>query len=188
MKIEWKVDKLLAPLPAALVSCGTMKKANVLTVSWTGFLNSEPLMTYVAIRPSRYSYRLIKRGKSFVINIPNKKLLHCVDVCGLKSGKDTDKFAECGITAVESKMVSAPSILECPISIECEVCDILKNPSHDSFIAKVKTITVDDQYMEGRKFNFVKAGLMMWAHRQYFEVGDFLADTFYTAQENSKSK
>ena len=76
MKVEWKIDKLLAPLPAALVSCGTMKKANVLTVSWTGFLNSEPLMTYVAIRPSRYSYRLIKRGKSFVINIPNKKLLN----------------------------------------------------------------------------------------------------------------
>lgn len=116
---------LLAPVPVVLVSCGSMEQPNVLTVAWTGILSSDPPKTYVSVRPSRFSYALIKASGEFVINLPSSYLIRIVDFCGVKSGRDIQKFEVCNLTVSPSAKVSAPSVAECPVSLECRVTDIL---------------------------------------------------------------
>ena len=171
-KITWKPGTLLSPLPPVLVSCGTVDKPNILTIAWTGIVCSEPTLTYVSIRPSRYSYDIIKNSGEFVINLPTWKMVAAVDFCGVKSGKNTDKFKETGLTIEACNQVSAPQIAESPISIECKVKSITPYGTHDMFLAEVVAVNVDDQYInkEGA-LDLEKAGLIAFSHGQYYTLG-----------------
>lgn len=171
-KIAWKPATLLAPVPPALVSCGTMEKPNALAIAWTGIINSNPAMTYVSIRPERHSHKLIKDSGEFVINLTSKNLLRATDFCGAKSGANTDKFKECRITAERASKVSAPMVLESPISIECKVVEIKSLGSHDMFLAEIVAVNVDEQYLdEKNKLNMNQCGLIAYSHGEYFALG-----------------
>lgn len=174
-KISWKPGTMLYPLPAVMVSCGTFEKANILTVAWTGTICTDPAMTYISIRKERYSYNIIKETGEFVLNLTTKDLVKATDWCGVRSGKDFDKFKECNLTKEKANFVSCPMIKESPISIECKVEEIKELGSHTMFIAKVLSVNVDEKYMdeEGR-FALEKAEPIAYSHGQYFELGEFL--------------
>ena len=145
-KVTWQAGTLLAPLPPALISSGSIDNPNVMTAAWTGIICSEPVLTYVSIRPSRYSHEIISKTKEFVINVPNLALAHATDFCGVKSGRNINKFEACKITASPSSKISAPQILEAPISLECEVIEIKHYGTHDMFLARVLAVNIDDKY------------------------------------------
>lgn len=176
MKDFLEATPMLAPIPAVLVSCGDMKKANITTIAWTGVLNSEPPLVYVSIRPSRYSYQIIKDTKEFVINIPDETLVWATDFCGTKSGKDMDKFERANLTKEACKFVKAPAIKECPISIECKVKEIKTLGSHDMFIGEVVSVNAKTELIDNGKVNLAKANLITYLGNQYYvadkKVGD----------------
>ncbi len=162
---------MLNPVPVVMVSCGEMEKPNIITVAWTGTVNSEPPMVYISVRKSRYSHDIIKESGQFVINLTNENLAKATDFCGVRSGRDLDKFKETGLTPVPSKVVSCPSILEAPASLECEVAEVHEYPSHDMFVAKVVSVTVDEQLMdENDKLRLDLADLLVYNHGSYQKV------------------
>lgn len=171
-KITWKAGTLLAPVPPAMISCGTIEKPNVMTAAWTGIIASEPAMTYVSIRPSRYSHEIISQTKEFVINLTNLPLVAAADFCGVKSGRDMDKFKEMNLTALPCSQIKAPQIAESPVSIECKVVDIQHFGTHDMFLAEIVAVNIDDQYLdeEGR-LALEKSGLVAYAHGHYYTMG-----------------
>ncbi len=180
----WKPGTLLAPAPAALVTCGTVEQPNVLTVAWTGIINSVPPMTYVSIRPERFSHHLIEGSKEFVINITTAELTRAADFCGVRSGKDTDKFAEMKLTAIEASAVKAPLIDQSPISLECKVKEIKRLGSHDMFIAEIVAVDVDEKYIDEKgKLDLRKAGVMFYSHGEYFAQGKKLGQMGYTVRK-----
>lgn len=172
MKKEFRAGTLFAPVPAVMVSCGDMKNPNVFTVAWTGIVNTKPPMTYISVRPERHSYNMLKKGGCFVINLTTKELTQTADFCGVVSGSKNDKAEKCGFTYEESFKVSAPSIQESPVSIECKVKDIIKLGSHDMFLAEILTISVDDSIINRNgKIMMEKADLITYLHGEYFELG-----------------
>lgn len=171
-KITWKAGTMLSPLPPALISCGTMEKPNMLTVAWTGTICTEPTLTYISVRPSRHSYQIIKETGEFVINLPSWKMVAAVDFCGVKSGKDIDKFAQTGLTALSSSKLKAPQIAEAPVSIECKVKSVTPYGTHDMFLAEVVAVNVDDAYVnEQGALDLEKAGIIAFAHGKYYTLG-----------------
>lgn len=171
-KIAWKPGTMISPLPPVLVSCGTVEQPNVMTVAWTGIVCSEPVLTYVSIRPSRFSYELIKEHGEFVINIPTWKLVAAVDYCGVKSGRNVDKFKEMGLTAAPCTQIAAPQIAECPVSIECKVKSVTPYGTHDMFLAEVVAVNVDDTYIDDKgALDLEKAGVLAFAHGKYYTLG-----------------
>lgn len=171
-KIVWPAGTLLAPVPPALISSGTLDKPNVMTAAWTGIICSNPVLTYVSIRPERYSHEIISRSKEFVINVPNLPLARTTDFCGVKSGRMVDKFAACGITAAPCSAVSAPQIAEAPLSLECKVIDIRSYGTHDMFVAEVAAVNVDERYiLPSGALNLEQAGLLAYAHGFYYTLG-----------------
>ena len=171
-KLQWKPGTLLAPAPPALVSCGTMEAHNVLTAAWTGIVNSEPPMTYVSIRPERYSHHMILERGEFVINLPTQAIVRATDLCGVKSGRDGDKFALAGLTAEPSTLVAAPGIGECPVSLECRVREVLHLGSHDMFLSDIVAVDVDPGYVDEKgALHLEKAGLLAYAHGGYYGLG-----------------
>ncbi len=171
-KLQWKPGTLLAPAPPALVSCGDLENHNVLTAAWTGIVNSEPPMTYVSIRPQRYSHGIIKERGEFVINLPTEAIVKATDLCGVKSGRDVDKFALASLTAEPSNLVAAPGIAECPISLECKVREIYSLGSHDMFLADIVAVDVDPKYVDEKgALHMGKAGLLAYAHGSYYGLG-----------------
>ena len=136
-KVKLSPGTLTAPVPPTLISCGSVEAPNAFTVAWTGIINTKPPMTYISVRPSRYSYELIKSSGEFVINLPSSDLVRTVDLCGVKSGRDINKFEAYKLTAEKSFEVSAPSIEQCPVSIECRVKDIISLGTHDMFISDI---------------------------------------------------
>lgn len=188
-KIKWKGGALLAPVPPALVSCGTQEKPNALTVAWTGILNTHPPKTYVSVRPSRYSYGLIKESGEFVINLTTSKLVKAADLCGVRSGRDMDKFEKCGITAEPSAEVSAPSIAESPVSLECRVTDTVPLGTHDMFIADIVAVTVDESLLsEDGKLHLEKCGLAAYAHGDYYELGKRIGSFGFSVRKKKKKR
>ena len=174
-KISWKPGTMLSPLPPVLVSCGTLDKPNMLTVAWTGIIYTEPTLTYISIRPSRHSYNIIKESGEFVLNLPTWKMVAAVDFCGVKSGKTTDKFKETGLTPVAATQVSAPQILEAPVSIECKVKSVTPYGTHDMFLAEVVAVNVDDTYVNDQgALDLEKAGIIAFAHGNYYTLGRHL--------------
>lgn len=174
MKQNFKPGTMIYPLPAVLVSCGaTPDEYNVLTVSWTGTICSNPPMCYVSIRPERYSYDIIKRTGAFVINLTNRDLEYATDFCGVKSGRECNKFEMAKLTPQKSEFVDAPIILEAPVSIECRVVDMKPLGSHDMFIAEVVNVVVDDSYMqENGQLDMAAMNLLAYNHGQYFDVSN----------------
>ncbi len=186
-KITWKPGTLLAPVPPALISCGTVEKPNVMTAAWTGIIASDPAMTYVSIRPSRYSHQIIKESKEFVINLPNLPLAFATDWCGVKSGKDVDKFKEMNLTPSPCSQVKAPQIEEAPVSLECKVKSITNYGTHDMFLAEIVAVNVDDKYIdEAGKLWLEKAGLLAYVHGFYYTLGRKLGKFGFSVEKKPK--
>lgn len=188
-KLQWKPGTLLAPAPPALVSCGTMEEHNVLTAAWTGIVNSEPPMTYVSIRPQRHSHSIIQEKGEFVINLPTEAIVKATDLCGVKSGRDVDKFALAGLTAEPSNLVAAPGIAECPISLECKVREVTSLGSHDMFLADIVAVDVDPKYVDEKgALHMEKAGLLAYAHGAYFGLGEQLGTFGFSVRKKPLKK
>ena len=171
-KVTWQGGALIAPVPAVMVSCGDMENSNIITVAWCGITNTIPPKTYVSIRPSRYSYNIIKEAKEFVINLVPSSLAKKADFCGIYTGKKVDKFQKCQFTKEKSSVVGAPMIGECPISIECKVTDIISLGSHDMFLSDIVAVNVDSTLLEGDKLCINRAHLCAFAHGEYYKLGE----------------
>ena len=178
---------MLSPLPPVMVSCGTVDKPNVMTVAWTGIISSDPVMTYVSIRPQRYSHDIIKESGGFVINLPTWNMVTAVDFCGVKSGRDIDKFKEMHLTPLPSKEISAPGIAESPVNIECKVREIKPLGSHTMFLADVVNVTVDDKFFDEKNtFHLNDTGLVTYSHGEYFLLGKKLGTFGYSVKKEKK--
>ncbi len=191
MKKEfWKPGNMLYPLPAVMVSCGKPnEKPNIVTVAWTGTICTNPPMVYISLRPERYSYNIIKETKEFVINLTNKQLTKAVDYCGVKSGREVDKFKEMKLTPVKGEQVSAPYIAEAPVSIECKVTDILELGSHHMFLAKVEGVHVDKKYIDEKgKFQLNQADLIVYSHGEYYDLNKQLGTFGYSVRKKPLAK
>ena len=185
-KVCWKAVTMLAPVPPALISCGTMEKPNVMTAAWTGIICTEPTLVYVSIRPSRYSNELIRENGEFVINIPTTKLAKAVDLCGVKSGRVFDKFKLAGITAAACHKINAPQVAESPISLECKVKEITPYGTHDMFLAEVVAVDVEEAYINGQQaLDLQKAGLLAYAHGFYYGLGRKIGKFGWSVEKKS---
>lgn len=177
----------MAPLPPALITCGTMEKPNVMTAAWTGIINTRPPKTYVSIRPERYSYGLIKETGEVVINLTTESLVRAADFCGVRSGKDMNKFEKCGITPIPSTAVSAPTLAESPLSIECKVFEVMELGSHHMFLLDVVAVTADEKLMDKNgRLCLEKSGLAAYAHGEYFALGKKLGDFGFSVRKKKK--
>lgn len=177
MKFELKPQTALAPVPVVMVSCGTMENANIISIAWTGIINSEPPLVYVSIRPTRKSYEIIKETGEFVINIPNEKLVWQVDFCGTKSGKLIDKFKATKLEKEKAKLVKAPLIKQCSINLECKLKEIKTLGSHDMFIGEVINVNVDEKYKkENGTIDYGKINLLTYMGQEYFVANKKIAD------------
>lgn len=190
-KQVWKPGNMLYPLPAVMVSTADKKgNTNILTVAWTGTVCTNPAMVYISVRPERYSYQMIKDSKEFVINLTTEKLSRAADYCGVRSGKDIDKWKECGLA--EGKPASlkyAPVIAESPVNIECRVKSIQELGSHHMFLAEVSAVQVDEEYMDEKgKFELNKTGLLAYSHGEYLGLGKKLGTFGYSVRKKPQNK
>lgn len=185
MKQVWRPGNMLYPLPAVMVSCGREgEKPNIITVAWAGTICSSPAMVSISVRPERYSYNIIRDTGEFVINLVTKDLVYATDYCGVKSGRDVDKFQEMHLTPQMSKEVKAPGIAESPVNIECRVTEVKELGSHHMFLAEVISVSVDEKYMnETGKFELNQTGLVTYSHGEYFELGNKLGSFGYSVRK-----
>ena len=177
---------MIYPLPAVMVSCGaTPDEFNILTIAWVGTLCTNPPMCYISVRPERYSYPILKKNMEFVINLTTRDLAFATDWCGVNSGKEHQKFEEMHLTPGKAAMVSAPTIEESPLNIECRVKEILALGSHDMFIADVVNVQADEQFLnkETGAFDLQKAGLLAYSHGKYYELGEFVGKFGWSVQK-----
>ena len=184
-KQTWKPGNMLYPVPAVMISCKREgEKPNIITVAWAGTICSDPVMVSISVRKERHSYDIIKETGEFVINLVTKDLTFATDYCGVKSGRDVDKFKEMRLTPVEVEGVSAPAIFESPLNLACKVVEIKELGTHDMFIAEVVSVTVDDKYMnESGKFELNSTGLVAYSHGEYFELGEKLGKFGYSVKK-----
>lgn len=185
----WKPGNMLYPLPAIMVSCAREnEKPNIITIAWAATVCTVPPMISISIRPERYSYDIIKETREFVINLTTKDLAYATDYCGVRSGKNVDKFKEMNLTPSKSCKIKAPGIKESPVNIECRVVDIRELGSHHMFIAEVVGVNVDESYMdEVGKFHLNNTGLVAYSHGEYFELGDKLGKFGFSVQKKKKN-
>lgn len=187
-KVMWKPGTFVYPLPAVMVSCGSMEESNIITVAWTGILNTNPAMVYISVRPTRYSYDLIKNQGEFVINLTTKDLAYVTDWCGVKSGKNVDKFKDMHLTKEVANFVNCPMIRESPVCVECKVKEIRELGSHHMFIAEVLAIHADEKYIdENGAFDISKCDLMAYANGHYYSLGKKIG-RFGFSVEKKKTK
>lgn len=181
---------MLYPLPAVMVSCQREnEKPNIITVAWTATICTSPAMLSVSIRPERYSYGIIKETGEFVVNLTTKRLARAADYCGVKSGKEVDKFLEMKLTPGKSEHVFAPVIAESPVNIECRVEKILPLGSHDLFLARVLGVQVEERFLnEDGKLDLYRTGLLTYSHGEYYELGDKIGTFGYSVKKKRKSK
>ncbi len=186
-KVTWRGGAMLAPVPPVLVTCGTMDKPNVFTVGWTGIINTIPPRTYISVRPSRLSFDLIQETKEFTINLTTVDLLKATDYCGVKSGRDFDKFKEMNITSTPSSQISSPQLLESPLTLECQVFDIIPLGSHHMFLADIVAVNARESLIDkAGRLRLDKANLLAYAHREYFEVGKSLGTFGFSVKKKPK--
>lgn len=184
----WKAGTFIYPLPAVMVSCGTMEKSNIMTVAWTGILNTNPAMCYISVRPERYSYNLIKTQKEFVINLTNEKLAYATDWCGVKTGAKVDKFKEMHLTKEKAQFVKCPIIKESPVAIECRVKEVIDLGSHHMFMAEVLSIDSDEQYIDEKgSFDISKCKLIAYCNGHYYTMGKKIGRFGFSVQKKKKS-
>ena len=186
MKQLWKSGTLLSPLPAVPVSLGTMENPNIITIAWTGILCSDPPKTYISVRKERYSYELLKKYGEFVINLPTAPLIRKIDLCGVKSGRDTDKFKVCDLTPEPSLSLGCPSIAESPLCLECRVSDVVPLGSHDMFIADIVAVNVDESIIVNDKLCLEKAHLVSYAHGSYYALGKKLGTFGFSVKKKRR--
>ena len=185
----WKPGTVIYPVPAVMVSCGDMENKNIITVAWTGTIKSDPAMTYVSIRPSRHSYDIIKEKGEFVINLVTEKLAYACDFCGVRSGRDMDKFEVMNLTAKKGEKVDEPIIYESPVNIECKVKQIIPLGTHDMFLAEVVSVQVSDEFLdETGKFHFDKAKPICYSHGAYYGLGKKLGTFGYSVKKKEDTK
>lgn len=185
----WKGSTLLAPVPAALVTCGTIDSPNVLTIGWTGIVCTRPPMTYISVRPERFSHDIIRESGEFVINLTTSAMCRETDFCGVKSGKDTDKLSLCGFHTVPAQKVAPPLIEECPLSLECRVTESKLLGSHTMFLAEIVSIDADERFIDSKgKLNLQQCGLMAFAHGEYFALGRKLGDFGFSVRKKKKHR
>lgn len=188
-KITWKTGTFVYPIPAVMVSCGTMEKSNIITVAWTGIINTNPAMVYISVRPTRYSYNLIKDQGEFVINLTTKNLVKATDWCGVKTGAKVDKFKEMKLHKEKANFVKCPMIKESPVSVECKVKEIKELGSHTMFIAEVVAINVDEKYIDNKgAFDITKCDLMAYANGNYLAMGKKLGKFGFSVKKKKKNK
>ena len=190
-KVSFKPGTMIYPLPAIMVSCGeTPEEYNIITVSWVGTICSDPPMCYISVRKSRQSHAIISRTKAFVLNLTTKELAYATDWCGVKSGKDYNKFIEMGLTPIPAQMVKAPLIEQSPLSIECEVVEIKELGSHDMFIANVVNVCADEKYINPttNSFELEKANLLTYSHGKYYSIGEKLGFFGYSVEKKKRKK
>jgi len=190
-KTNWKPGTMLYPLPAVLVSCGeNPEEYNLLTIAWTGTINSDPPMCSISIRPSRHSYEIIKRTGEFVINLTTEKLARATDWCGVRSGKNENKWEKMGLTPSPAKIVKAPVIAESPVNIECKVKEIIKLGSHDMFLAEVVNVMADENFIDPKTgaFDLNRAGLICYVHGQYCKVGTGIGKFGWSVKKKMRRK
>ncbi|MCM1032913.1 MAG: flavin reductase family protein [Odoribacter sp.] len=176
MKENWKPGTMLNPLPAVIVSCGDESRSNLITIAWTGTICTNPPMLYISVRPGRFSYDIIKESGEFCVNITTASMAHATDLCGVRSGKDFDKWKLTGLTPEPGVMIACPSIKESPLSIECKVKEILHLGSHDMFIADVVNVRADNTLIDPAtgKFNLAESRLLSYAHGAYYGLGEYI--------------
>lgn len=184
-KLSWKAGNMLYPVPAVMVSCERAgEKPNIITLAWAGTICSDPVMVSISVRKERYSHSIIKETGEFVINLVTKDLTFATDYCGVKSGRDVDKFKEMNLTPIKIEGVNCSAIAESPLSLACKVKEIKELGSHDMFIAEVVGVTVDDKYMtETGKFELNSANLVAYSHGEYYELGEKLGTFGYSVKK-----
>lgn len=190
-KLKWKAGTMIYPAPAVMVSCGHKSEDfNIITIAWTGTINSKPPMCYISVRPERYSYDIIKKTGDFVINLTTEELAEATDWAGVRSGRDYDKFKELNLTAAKASVVKSPIIKEAPISIECKVKDIITLGSHDMFIAEVVAVLADEKYLDEKtgEFQLDKSGLMAYSHGKYYEIGKIIGKFGFAVKDTKRIK
>ena len=189
-KISFKPGNMLYPVPVVMVSCARKgEKPNIITVAWAGTVCSDPAMVSISVRKERYSHDIIKETGEFVINLTTRKLARATDYCGVKSGRDVDKFADMHLTAAPSVKIEAPAIAESPVNIECKVKQVLELGSHDMFIAEVMAVNVDESLLDEKgTLHLSDADLIAYSHGRYYGLGDFIGKFGYSVQKPAKVK
>ncbi len=188
-KTKFKGSTILAPVPAVVVTCGSVEKPNAITIGWTGIINSNPPKTYISVRPERFSYGLIKESGDFVINLTTKHIVKETDYLGVRSGRNEDKLKNLGLTVSPANEVSSPILDASPISIECKVTDVVPLGSHDMFVADIVCVNVADELIdESGRICLEKAGLIAYSHGEYFELGKKLAGFGHAVRKKTKKK
>ena len=186
---SFKAGALTAPLPPVMVTVGNMESSNIITIGWTGILSTIPPRTYISVRPERHSYKMLKERGEFVINLTTASQARVVDYVGIYTGAKVDKFNECKLTKLESREVSAPTIAECPFALECRVVEVIPMGTHDVFIADIVSVSADESIIdEAGKIRFDKAGLMAYAHGEYFALGEKLGSFGFSTKKSAPKK
>ncbi len=187
-KISWKPGNMVYPLPAVMVTVSDGEgNDNIITVAWTGTVCTNPPMAYISVRPERYSYDMIKKTGEFVINLTTKELCYATDYCGVKSGRDVDKFKELGLEKEKAQVVNVPLIKKSPVNIECKVRECHEYGSHTMFVADVVNVNVDPDYMdETNKFNLAQSGIIAYSHGEYYDLNEKLGSFGYSIKKNRK--
>jgi len=186
----WKPGNMIYPLPAVMVSVTDGEgHDNIITVAWTGTVCTNPAMAYISVRPSRYSYDMIRKTGEFVINLTTEKLAYATDFCGVRSGRDVDKFRKLNLTKEKAQFVSAPMIGEAPVSIECRVREVKELGSHDMFLADVLAVHADEAYMDkNNRFRLNDAGLLVYSHGEYLAGGRKVGTFGYSVKKKQQKK
>jgi flavin reductase (DIM6/NTAB) family NADH-FMN oxidoreductase RutF len=189
-KQQWKPGNMLYPLPAVMVSLGREgERPNIITVAWTGTICTNPPMVYISVRPERYSYGILKDTGKFVLNLTTEKLARATDFCGVRSGREVDKFQMTGLTAVPGPVTGCPMIEESPVNVECEVTEIRELGSHHMFLAEVKAVHVEEAAMDQKgKFELNKTGLLAYSHGEYLGLGKKLGSFGYSVKKARKKR
>ncbi len=186
-RIDLKSGALLGPLPAVMVSVGDMENSNVMTAAWCGVLSTSPTRVYISVRPSRFSYPIIKERGEFVINLTTEQLARATDYVGVYTGAKVDKFKKCNLTRVASKVVSAPTIAESPLSLECKVFQVIESGTHDIFLADVVNVSCDESLLDEKgRICLERAHLLAYAHGEYFGLGKRLGRFGFSATKKKK--
>ena len=187
-KVTWKSGTFIYPLPAVMVSCGTMEESNIITVAWTGIINTDPAMCYISVRPTRHSYEMIKKTGEFIINLTTKDLAYATDWCGVKTGAKVDKFKEMKLTKEKANFVNCPMIKESPVSVECKVKEIRELGSHHMFVAEILGINADEKYInENGAFDISKCDLIAYSNGNYYSLGKKIGRFGFSVQKKKKT-
>ena len=186
-KLVWRGGALTAPVPPCMVTCGEGERANVLTIAWTGIINTVPPKTYISVRPGRHSYSLIRESGEFVVNLTPASLIRAADYCGVHTGRKVNKFEKCGLHTEPASAVSCPLLAESPLSLECRVTDVISLGSHDMFLADIVAVDVDEALVdEAGKLHLDRAHLAAFAHGEYFELGKKIGTFGFSVKKKKK--